>query len=184
MVADRYRIDKQSVFQIAKSKSFTRFIEQLMERAHENLFLKSAAILLGVTAAAKLISATGSAKILDYPDPIFLITNRVVMTGAGSLELLAVALLWFHKNIQCNLLTVAWLGSNFLIYRFGLWFLQVKQPCSCLGTVGELLPLKPETLSFTLKSIVIYLFATSIFLLLRRKSERVPYCGQLSSVRS
>jgi len=34
MVADRYRIDKQSVFQIAKSKSFTRFIEQLMERAH------------------------------------------------------------------------------------------------------------------------------------------------------
>src|SRR4030095_9005214 len=64
MVADRYRIDKQSVFQIAKSISFTRFIEQLMERAHENLFLKSAAILLGVTAAAKLISATGSAKIL------------------------------------------------------------------------------------------------------------------------
>jgi hypothetical protein len=144
-----------------------------MERAYENFFLKSAALLLGVTAAAKLISATGSAKILDYPDPIFLLTNRVIMTGAGGLELLAVALLCFHKNIQCKLLTVAWLSSNFLIYRFALWFLQVKQPCSCLGTIGDLLPLKPETLSFTLKSIVIYLFAASIFLLVRRNPERV-----------
>ena len=154
-----------------------------MERAHENFFLKSAALLLGVTAAAKLLSAAGPARILDYPDPIFVITNRVVMTGAGGLELLAVALLYFHKNIQWKLLAVAWLSTNFLIYRFGLWFLQVKQPCSCLGTLGDLLPVKPETLNLTLKSIVIYLFAGSIFLLLRRKFERVPY-GQLSSFQS
>src|SRR6188474_852415 len=53
-----------------------------MERAHENFFLKSAALLLGVTAAAKLLSAAGPARILDYPDPIFVITNRAVMTGA------------------------------------------------------------------------------------------------------
>jgi len=148
----------------------------------KNFFLKSAALLLGVTAAAKLLSAAGPARILDHADPIFMVTNRVVMTSAGGLELLAVALLCFHKNIQWKLLTVAWLSTNFLIYRFALWFLQVKQPCSCLGTLGDLLPIKPETLNFTLKSIVIYLFAGSIFLLLRRKPERVPYCGQLSSV--
>lgn len=124
-------------------------------------------IVIAVTAVAKLYSAGGTAEILDHLDPIFLILNRVVLTIVGTIEFAVVGVLLLHRNPSVKLLTVAWLSANFVIYRFGLWFLQIKKPCSCLGTVTDLLPIDPAMIDLGMKVLVMYLFLGSILLLLR-----------------
>src|SRR5438094_1466256 len=95
-------------------------------------FLVSTAMLLLITAALKLYSAAGAARILSEVDPLFLLPNRVVMTGVGCTELLVAAYLFLGENERIKLLGTAWLGSAFLAYRFTLWLLNVPASCPCL----------------------------------------------------
>jgi hypothetical protein len=147
-----------------------------MRRTVEGLFLKSAILIIAVTALAKLYSAGGTAQILDHLDPIFLVLNRVMITVVGMIEFVVVGVLLINRNASVKLLTVAWLSANFVIYRFGLWFLQIKKPCSCLGTVTDLLPIDPATIDQGMKVLVIYLFLGSILLLLQNPGgEKCAY---------
>ena len=143
-----------------------------MKRPLEVIFIDTATLILVVAGIAKLYSATGTAEILDHLDPIFLVLNRVVLTLVGMIELAVVGALFIGRNTSTKLLMVAWLSTNFVIYRFGLWFLQIKKPCSCLGTVTDLLPASPATIDHALKASVLYLFLGSVLLLLRRSASQ------------
>src|SRR5215213_7911465 len=105
-----------------------------MNRA-QDVFLISSALLLAVTGAAKLHSASGTAGILLMLDPIFNISNRVLMLLIGALEVfLAVYVLVQRKQIAPPFL-IFWISANFMFYRFASDLLKVKL-CPCLGNLN------------------------------------------------
>jgi hypothetical protein len=83
-------------------------------------FIFSAGALILVTAVAKLVSASGTARILQMPDPIFSILFRNVFLAVGGLELIVALLCFFGKQLMLQTGLVAWLATNFVIYRLGL----------------------------------------------------------------
>ena len=62
------------------------------------VFYCSTAVILILTASAKLVSATGTARALALPDPLLTLTNREVLVLAGSIELLLAGYLFFSRK--------------------------------------------------------------------------------------
>ncbi len=129
------------------------------------VFYGSAVVILIVTALAKLISATGKARALALPDPMLMLTNREVLVVAGSIELLLAGYLFFGRKSWLKVPLVAWLATNFLIYRLGLMWMGVHKPCGCLGTITDALAIPPTTVDLLLKIVLAYLLAGSYGLL-------------------
>ncbi len=134
-----------------------------------HLYLVSAAWILVATAAAKLYSTLGTAKVLDVPEALLPMSIRHALVVIGAIELAIALLLVFGRNETVKLVCVAWLGGNFLLYRVAAVLLTVGKLCPCLGSITEKIPLKPATIDHILKGIVMYLIFGSLFFLLTRK---------------
>jgi hypothetical protein len=117
----------------------------------------SASIILLVTSAAKLISSTMTARILDASDPLFGFKNRQIMVTVGLIELLVVGILLFANNARLKLVLITWVGFNFILYRLASWLFVFTKPCPCLGTIADLIHVRQETLNVFLTSAAIYL---------------------------
>src|SRR5262245_35408139 len=102
---------------------------EFVMKARYSAFSVSLVSILVLTAAAKFISAGGSAHILDLPDPLFAISNRSVMTLAAVVELgLALSILlcgWKMPTVLASL----WFGSILLVYRLALASIAPSAPC-------------------------------------------------------
>jgi hypothetical protein len=98
------------------------------------LFRWSAIVILLVTAAAKLLGATGRAAILDLPDPLFGLATRQLIVGVAFVELILATVLLLPLQPQRQFLGLAWLTSNFLLYRVALAVSHPDKHCPCLGT--------------------------------------------------
>jgi hypothetical protein len=90
--------------------------------------------MLLATAAAKLYSATGTAKVLDIEEALLPISIRQALWLVGFIEAAVALYLFFGKSEQIKLVCVAWLGGNFLLYRVAGVLLAVGKPCPCLGS--------------------------------------------------
>ena len=130
-------------------------LAQCGERLRRDLFaarfVASAGGILLVTGLAKVISAIGHARVLDAPDPLFGIPLRLVLLLVGQAELFIAFFCLFTKLRNFSLLAVAWVSSNFLVYRLGLWFIDWHQPCGCLGNLTDLLHISPRLADNTMK---------------------------------
>jgi hypothetical protein len=141
----------------------------------ERLFRWSAALLLLSTAAAKLISAGGHATILDLPDPLLALPNRQLLVLVALIEVIIGAALLSRLSVQTKYLIVAWLSSNFILYRLGLHMLSPGKPCPCLGTITERLHWNPDQVNTVLWGIALYLLAGSIGVLTSgRRGAHIP----------
>ena len=138
-------------------------------KLRERLFRWSAIGILTGTAAAKLFSATGSAPILDFPDPLIGFANRQVLVLVGAIELAVVGLLLSPVPLRVKHLILAWISGNFLAYRVAFYSLNIGKPCPCLGTLTERLGLPASLVDWILWVIVLYLLAGSVFLLIQRR---------------
>ena len=114
-----------------------------------------------ITGVAKLISAFGHAKIIDYPDPIFQVPNKYVFAFVGVIELIIAYLCFSSNRLGLAACLVAWLGSNFLLYRIGLRWINVAKPCPCLGNVTDALHIAPRTADTAMLLILTYLLVGS-----------------------
>ena len=142
------------------SAEHTYFVKSLLR-----VFYGSAVVILIVTASAKLVSATGKARALALPDPLLMLTHREVLVLAGSIELLLAGYLLFGRRSWLKAPLVAWLATNFLIYRLGLMWMGVHKPCSCLGTITDALSIAPATIDLLMKIVLAYLLASGYGLL-------------------
>jgi len=137
-------------------------------------YIISVGFIFALTALAKLVSATGNARILDLGDPLLGPENRLVLTGVGTLEAGVAIFLFIGRTRWLQLSLTAWMASNFLVYRLALWWTDAPKPCGCLGTVTDALPLSPRMVDYGMKGILAYLFIGSIFFLslqMSRSSE-------------
>lgn len=131
-------------------------------------FVFSASGILVVTGAAKIWSAFGHTKLLAVPDPIVGISFGHLMLAVGVLELVIVGICLFGKSQTLALGLIAWLATNFVVYRLGLWWMGWKKPCSCLGNLTDALDLSPQLADNIMKVILAYLLIGSYGLLVWR----------------
>jgi hypothetical protein len=129
-------------------------------------FYMSAALLLFLTAAAKLYSVTGHAKILAVSDDFLHVNNRLLMTVMGVIEAAIAAYLLWGGALLMRARALFWLSGNFIIYRLETYTLGIKY-CPCLGTLGQKLPLSQPHLEMVLTALVLYWFLGSSYILFR-----------------
>jgi glucose dehydrogenase len=138
-----------------------------MNKKIQDGFIYSVAVILFVTAAAKIFSAAGTAEVLSYPDPLVHLPNRQVFYMMGGMELIISAFLLMKTEGQrIKLALIAWLATVFLAYRAGLWWQGDPNLCDCLGNLNEKLPISPRTTNCVMLAVLAWLLAGSYLLLI------------------
>ncbi len=138
------------------------------------LFLITTGSILVLTAIAKSIGLLQGARILYATNGLVGLDNRFVYGGAAVAELAVAAFLLFGKNSVTKAFSVVWLASCFGAYRLGNWWLDIPEPCSCLGQVSDWIPgLSPYADSIAL-GLLAYFMTGSLAIILhdfRRRTE-------------
>ena len=140
----------------------------------ERRFLVSAGLLLALTAVAKMFSAIGSARALDTPDPLLGLPFRELLLLVGLAELLIAFFCLFTDRHLLSLRAVAWISTNFLIYRLGLWLIGWHHPCACMGRLAGVLHLSDQAADNIMKGVLGFLLVGSYFLLLGHWGQARP----------
>ncbi len=97
-------------------------------------FFRSAAAMLFLTAAAKLYSMTGYARILAKPDQLLHVNNRLLMALMAVVEGTVAIYLLRGKQERTRALALFWLSGNFMLYRLARVALGLGY-CACMGTM-------------------------------------------------
>jgi hypothetical protein len=142
---------------------------QWFTRRIESGFLKSAGVVLAVTGLAKAFSAIGSARALDTPDPIVGLSFRQLLLSVGLIELLIAFFCLFTARRHFSLRAVAWISTNFLVYRLALWSIGWHRPCGCMGNLTDMLHVSPHTADNIMKGVLACLLISSYLLLLAQR---------------
>ena len=126
-----------------------------------NWFIPSAAAILALTGIAKIWSAFGGVKVLTVADPIAGIPFRWLLLAVGVLEFIIAGVCFFSRNQRLATLLVAWLATNFLVYRLGLWWMGWHKPCGCMGSLTSALHLSEKAADNIMKLVLAYLLIGS-----------------------
>jgi hypothetical protein len=132
-----------------------------MQQRSIGFFIHSSAVLFLLTGGAKLISGNGTARILNNLDPVFLISFRHILYAAAVAELSVAAICLFNKNRKLQAGLIAMLATNFMLYRFGLYWQGYRKTCNCLGDLTDALHIPPQITDTTMKIILAYLLLGS-----------------------
>jgi hypothetical protein len=97
-------------------------------------FFRSAAAMLFLTAAAKLYSMTGYARILAKPDQLLHVNNRLLMALMAVVEGTVAIYLLRGKQERTRALALFWLSGNFMLYSLARVALGLGY-CACMGTM-------------------------------------------------
>jgi hypothetical protein len=147
-----------------------------LERRLGGSFLKWFAITAGgtlsISGIAKVWSGLGSSKFLAVVDPIIGIKFGQLLLLVGLAEIVIALVCFFSKRQTLALGLVAWMSTNFVVYRLGLWWTNWKRPCGCLGNLTEALHISPEIADNIMKVLLAYLLLGSYGLLV------VGLCGK------
>jgi len=108
--------------------------------------LVSAAVILLLTAAAKLVTLFMGGSVLRAPDPLLGLPTGWVLVGVAVVELVVAGAVWRLRDQQISCLLVAMLGAQFVAYRAALALGGFSQGCPCLGRLGDRLPISPLAL--------------------------------------
>src|SRR5437899_2786769 len=130
------------------------------------LFILMAGAILAVTGAAKVWSPLGGAKLLAVRDPIIGIQFGHLMLTVGLGEIAVALVCFFSKRQTLPLGLVAWISTNFVVYRLGLWWMGWHRPCSCLGNLTDALHISPQLADNVMKGVLAYLLIGSYAVLL------------------
>ena len=129
-------------------------------------------LILGITGVAKIVSVFGTQMMLVQQDPLFGISFRHLLLLVGITELIIASLCLFTNKPKRNALLIAWMSTSFVVYRLGLWAMNWKRPCHCLGNLTDALHISPEMADTFMKIILAYLLVSSyasLFWLWRQK---------------
>ena len=142
-------------------------------------FVGSSSVILGITGLGKIWSGLGNSKFLAVIDPILGIKFGHLMLAVGLAEIAVAAVCFFSKRQTSALGLVARISTNFLVYRLGLWVMNWKRPCGCLGNLTDALHISPQTADNIMKLVLAYLLIGSYGLLLWQWRKRALTPAQL-----
>jgi hypothetical protein len=134
--------------------------------ARHEWFVVSAGVLLAATALGKAFSSIGPVRALDAPEPLTGIPFRQLLLLVGLAELLIAFFCLLTDKRRLSLAAIAWLSTNFLVYRLGLWFIGWHHPCACMGSLAGMLHLSDQAADNIMKLVLAYLQIGSYGILL------------------
>lgn len=79
---------------------------------------------------------------------------------------------FFSRHQRLATLLVAWLATNFLVYRLGLWWMGWHKPCGCMGSLTSALHLSEQAADNIMKGVLAYLLLGSYGLLVWQWRQR------------
>ena len=132
-----------------------------MEPKWIRAFVYSAGGVLLAAALGRFIIALGTAPVLDLPDPLLEIPLRYAVLGVGVLELVVALVCLFGKSLGRQAGLVAWLATNWAVYRIGVFWLGCYPQCTCLGRLTDPLHLPRGGTSHLLEYLPVYLLVGS-----------------------
>jgi len=135
-----------------------------MKRA-QSYFLDSAAVILFILASLNFCGAVGSSPTLNWPDALLPLSNRLTLVLFGSAELAVSAVLLAGKSKWVKLGWLAWLMTNWFVYRIGLWSDDASNFGDCLGNYVEWFTISPKTMSIVIEVLLGFMLAGSYFFL-------------------
>ncbi len=139
-------------------------------------YVISTGVVLSILGLLKLISAFGHAHVLEMPDPVIGLTVKHTMIGVGCLEILVAIACFSIKRIERRLGLIAWISTNFLIYRIGLWLIDWPSPCHCMGTITDSLHIPVGVADTVMKCVLLFMLTGSYGALYLCKSSKLG-CG-------
>lgn len=145
------------------------------------IVLASSGLILGLTGVAKLWSALGTSRALIIADPLLGISYEHLLAVVAVIEIVAATLCFFGRSREVAVASVAYLSTNFLIYRIGLWWIGWKQPCGCMGSLTDALHIRPQTADHIALVLLIYMATASYALLFRQWRSEQKYIGGLAT---
>ncbi len=140
-------------------------MKTILKTGMTRFFFATSALLLCVTGMAKIVSAMGHDRILHTAEPLFGVSYRQLFWIVGVIEFNIGLLCFFNKQNVLRAAILTSLSAQFIVYRVGMWWLNVKTPCNCLGTLTGVLHIRPAIADTVLKWIIAYIFSGSCIVL-------------------
>ncbi|HEX5222835.1 MAG TPA: hypothetical protein VFZ59_24980 [Verrucomicrobiae bacterium] len=141
-------------------------LEECKNHAVPKWFILSAGVILSITGIAKVWSGSGNIKLLVVAEPIIGLKFAHLMLAVGLAEIVIALVCFFSKRQSLALGLVAWISTNFVVYRLGLWWMDWKLPCGCLGNLTDALHISPRVADNIMKILLAYLLIGSYGLLI------------------
>jgi hypothetical protein len=129
-------------------------------------FILGAGAVLATTGIAKIWSGLGNSRFLTVVDPIVGIKFGYLMLAVGMAEIIIALVCFFSKRQTLALGLVAWISSNFMLYRLGLWWMGWHRPCNCFGNLTDALHISPQLADNIMKGVLAYLLIGSYGILI------------------
>ncbi len=107
--------------------------------------------------------------------------TRIVSYASTPKETFTLNQYIFNKRQTLALGLVAWMSTNFVVYRLGLWWMDWHRPCSCLGNLTDALHISPQLADNIMKWLLFFLLIGSYGLLARRWTWWRSRTGELQA---
>jgi len=138
-------------------------------------FIYSAGGILLAAALIRFIIAAGDSPALLLPEPMLGIPLRYAVLIAGGIELAAALICLFGRQIGFQAAWLAWLATNFVVFRIGLLLMHGHPQATCIGSLTDPLHLSRGTTGFIVGFMPFYLllgsYAAAIWLWLTKEGR-------------
>jgi len=104
---------------------------------------------------------TAGNQLIQLADPIIGVKIQHLMFAIGVLEMVVALFCILSRRHLLTTLLVAWLATGFSAYRIGLWWINWKRPCDCLGNLMDVLHVSPQTADNVMKVVLAFLLIGS-----------------------
>jgi predicted RNA-binding Zn-ribbon protein involved in translation (DUF1610 family) len=125
------------------------------------LFNYSAGAILLAASLERFLITADSAPVLALPEPVLGIPLRYAVLLVGAFELVVAMICLFGRQIGLQLGWLAWLATNYAVYRIGLLTMGIHQQGTCIGSLNDPLHLARGTVEILVGFLPLYLLAGS-----------------------
>jgi len=125
------------------------------------LFIYSAGAILLFAALERFLVAAGQVPVLALPEPVMGSPLHYAVLLVGMFELAVALICFFGRQTGLQLGWLAWLATNYAVYRIGLFMMHCHQQATCIGSLTDPLHLSGGVTGFMLGLFPIYLLLGS-----------------------
>lgn len=130
------------------------------------IYIHFSAVILTLLAIGKIVNVVEGPRALLEKDPLSGLPYGRLLLFAAVLELSVALFCWIKIRSEELCVTVLLtLASMLFVYRLGLWAVNWRQPCSCLGALTGGLGISVTTADLISKIILLSLMAGGYYLL-------------------
>jgi len=124
-------------------------------------FIYSAGGILLSAALIRFLIAAGNLQVLSLPEPVLGIPLRYAVLTVGGIELTVALICLFDKLVGLQIGWLAWLATNFVLFRIFLLSMQCHPQGTCIGSLTDPLHLARGTTGLVIRFIPVYLLLGS-----------------------